>query len=626
MNEHPTETEKRKLAKHIVQRRRPDIRRDFNDMGTTFPDRTEQTINYSVKKEKRKLIDDVIAWGFSRINAAEGKQRKRVRTWSMLGLLRAIASSPEAALAGLKTRAESIEADEILKRKTESLEIRVFDQSTERGVIDEVTGADDLLDEDTSAQVQDFIEQFSAMNPVTDEKFLALKKGLKGMMKDGFNPVVFCRFVPTVDMLVSIIKHDGDFKDVHVEGITGRLNPEERNRRIEALAPLSNTQKILVATDCLAEGINLQDHFNAVIHYDLSWSPTTHEQREGRVDRFGQTSPEVRALSLVGDNNRIDGYVANIIIEKQRTIRASLGISVPAPNAREAISQAITDDWLGGLPNKTRQVKLFQFLPEEDAQEQMAKEWMSTAEREKKRRTRFSQSSIDVSEVQEEVASIRQALGTPKDVHRFLEMALQANNVRPSATEGSLTLEFSTASAPHEFVEAVQLEKQEQIAVVDDLSPVPQGWKRIVRTSRVVEEMADYIMGQTLDPKRTVEDGVFPSQRQTRWTNAYSYCWLAVDFHSPKPIVRRKPRCLLRVFSSSVSQDNLNHLRSCPKNVSNPCGTTPSGNVPGGQAEMILNKQIPKFSEPIFKQRLELMMEAEGERIREAHQRVLAVS
>ena len=87
------------------------------------------------------------------------------------------------------------------------------------------------------------------------------------------------------------------------------------------MTTLGDVQKILVATDCLAEGINLQDNFNAVIHYDLSWSPTTHEQREGRVDRFGQTSPEVRALSLVGLNNRIDAYVARIIIEKQRTIR-----------------------------------------------------------------------------------------------------------------------------------------------------------------------------------------------------------------------------------------------------------------------------------------------------------------
>jgi SNF2 family DNA or RNA helicase len=48
---------------------------------------------------------------------------------------------------------------------------------------------------------------------------------------------------------------------------------------------------VLVATDCLSEGVNLQEHFDAVVHYDLSWNPTRHEQREGRVDRFGQSAP-----------------------------------------------------------------------------------------------------------------------------------------------------------------------------------------------------------------------------------------------------------------------------------------------------------------------------------------------
>jgi len=47
-------------------------------------------------------------------------------------------------------------------------------------------------------------------------------------------------------------------------------------------------RRVLVCTDCLSEGINLQDHFDAVVHYDLSWNPTRHEQREGRVDRYGQ--------------------------------------------------------------------------------------------------------------------------------------------------------------------------------------------------------------------------------------------------------------------------------------------------------------------------------------------------
>ena len=52
----------------------------------------------------------------------------------------------------------------------------------------------------------------------------------------------------------------------------------------------AHERRVLVATDCLSEGINLQEHFDAVVHYDLSWNPTRHEQREGRVDRYGQPS------------------------------------------------------------------------------------------------------------------------------------------------------------------------------------------------------------------------------------------------------------------------------------------------------------------------------------------------
>ena len=627
INEHPSENDKRKLAKHIVQRRRPDIRRDFNDMGATFPDRVESTREYSVNKEQKQLIDDIVDWGLGRISAVDGDKRKqRVRTWSMLGLLRAIASSPNAALAGLKTRAESLENEEEISKKHASLDIRVFDRSTEQGIIDEVAGADELLDGTSTEIVNDFITRFSQVDPAKDEKVIALKQGLQNMLKDGFNPIVFCRFVPTVDMLVTILQNDKKFKNIHIEGLTGRLNPDERIRRIEQLTPLGDVQKIMIATDCLAEGINLQDNFNAVIHYDLSWSPTTHEQREGRVDRFGQNSPEVRALSLVGLNNRIDAYVARIIIEKQRTIRASLGISVPAPDAAKAISQAITDGWLGQKPETTRQVRLFEFLDSEDAQRNMEEEWSNSAKNESKRRSRFSQATIDVTEVQQEVMSIREALGKPKDVHRFLVKALQANNIQPSINPDDLTLEFSTQSAPRQLFDSVQMNDEEKLAVVDDLSPVPPGWKRIVRTSKVVEQMANHVMGQTLDPKSNGR-GRRLSVTRTNDVKERVFILLARGRFSLNQTYRSKQTSLLVEslvvlgFKGQIdrpqflTEDEINDLWS----------VQPSGNVPGGQAEMILNQLIPKFKEPQFTSKIQEIMLAEGEQIRDAHQRVRSI-
>ena len=58
-----------------------------------------------------------------------------------------------------------------------------------------------------------------------------------------------------------------------------------------------------------AQGINLQEHFDAVLHYDLAWNPTRHEQREDRADRFGQERPEVRVVTWYGADNPIDGVI-----------------------------------------------------------------------------------------------------------------------------------------------------------------------------------------------------------------------------------------------------------------------------------------------------------------------------
>ena len=111
--------------------------------------------------------------------------------------------------------------------------------------------------------------------------------------------------------------------------MTGMLPPSEREERVAQLAQAP--KRVLVCTDCLSEGINLQQGFDAVVHYDLSWNPTRHEQREGRVDRYGQPSKRVKVVTYYGIDNQIDGIVLDVLLRKHKTIRNSLGISVPVP-------------------------------------------------------------------------------------------------------------------------------------------------------------------------------------------------------------------------------------------------------------------------------------------------------
>jgi len=86
---------------------------------------------------------------------------------------------------------------------------------------------------------------------------------------------------------------------VRVEAVTGLLPPAEREARIATLAEEPG-QYVLVCTDCLSEGINLQQHFNAVLHYDLAWNPTRHEQREGNSE-----SPPQRHAAILSRHCRV---------------------------------------------------------------------------------------------------------------------------------------------------------------------------------------------------------------------------------------------------------------------------------------------------------------------------------
>ena len=93
-----------RLARHLVQRRRADIR-SYLEADTKFPTREETELTYDLSGPYRTVFDSVL--GYARETVQEdtkGSHRMRVRWWSALGLLRALASSPAAAAATMRTR------------------------------------------------------------------------------------------------------------------------------------------------------------------------------------------------------------------------------------------------------------------------------------------------------------------------------------------------------------------------------------------------------------------------------------------------------------------------------------------------------------------------------------------
>ena len=131
--------------------------------------------------------------------------------------------------------------------------------------------------------------------------------------------------------------------------VTSEDPDDVRKQRIADMG--GDRTRVLVATDCLSEGINLQDRFTAVLHYDLPWNPTRLEQREGRVDRFGQQARVVKTCLLYGADNPIDGIVLEVLLTKVREIRKSTGINVPFPEDSQSIIDTITHGGPAGSTN-----------------------------------------------------------------------------------------------------------------------------------------------------------------------------------------------------------------------------------------------------------------------------------
>src|SRR5262245_25257295 len=324
---------RRKLARHLVQRRRADIRH-YLETDTAFPERRDKEATYTFSKAYRTLFEDILAFARDFVSEEDGGQRRRrVRYWSALALLRCVSSSPAAAAATLRSRAavdqtEDEDVDEVGRRT-------VLDQgdADDNVALDLSPGSNTEAEADgTRRRLLEFARRAEAIDAADDLKLQGAVREIKALLKDGFQPVVFCRFVDTAEYVARQLR-EALPKTVRVEAITGLLPAAEREARSTALVT-DPGEHLLVRPGCLSEGSNLQQPFNAVLHYDLAWTPTRHEQREGRVDRFGQEKPEVRVVTYYGTDNPIDGVILEVLIRKHKAIKSDLGVAVAVPGSK----------------------------------------------------------------------------------------------------------------------------------------------------------------------------------------------------------------------------------------------------------------------------------------------------
>ena len=509
------------LGAHFVQRQRADLVQ-YKD-SPNFARRLTNEFSYTFDGNWKEFFESARDYC---ARLGDPRNPSGAIWYAILALYRCIASSPESAIHALETR---------LRKSSDSDDFDdtadLFDQDSADSIKDlDVTLAEDRADR---KRTNDLLELAKALRTCADPKFNCLVDVLKKHIfkadehsPSGYTPIVFCRYISTAKYVGEKLKEA--FPKRHVEVVTGEQGPEEREQRVVDLSGFE--APILVATDCLSEGINLQNQFTAVIHYDLAWNPTRHEQREGRIDRFGQSASHVKCIMIYGKDNPVDGLVMKVILNKARKIRESLGILVPVPEDGKAIQQALIEATMlkKSLQEDDGQL-YFDFGEVESVEENLDKPWQDAADKAKMNRTIFAQRSIHPDEVMKILSDEKDILGTDEDTERFVISAMSTvtgNEIHPN-NEHKYILDFNNILDDSLKNDAEDRELKGQLKASFRF-PAPPEYTYIHRSHPLVQMLSSYafefVLSDYKDKKYSL--GVRCSAIETSAVEELTYLYL----------------------------------------------------------------------------------------------------
>ena len=145
--------------------------------------------------------------------------------------------------------------------------------------------------------------------------------------------MIFTEYADTKDWLERRVREliaGSDQAEARIATFHGGIGEEKREaiKRSFNSPPDTDPLRILIATDAAREGVNLQNHCKRLVHFDVPWNPGRMEQRNGRIDRTLQRSPQVYCHYFVLPQ-RPEDTVLDTVVRKTDQIRGELGCLPP---------------------------------------------------------------------------------------------------------------------------------------------------------------------------------------------------------------------------------------------------------------------------------------------------------
>ena len=318
----------------------------------------EHVKDYYVRRFKNDILDDAVRQNFQereivpdnvKLNELEEEflsiqqgykiQKKKEQgsegtdVLYTIGLFKAFLSSPEAALETLDKRIKAIEEtgntlDSELERMRDILQKIISTKQNSK-----------------YRKLYDTLHDLGWAGRPGDERF-----------------VIFSERIATIQMLRDRIMSDFKIKNEKaVCAFTGNMSDVEQEAMIEDFSKEDSEIRLLICSDAGSQGVNLHYFCNRMFNYDIPWSLITLEQRNGRIDRYGQKkTPYIHYLIEESDITELktDLRILEVLMNKEIEVNKTLGdtgsiTELFTPEIEEnIITKAIAndeDDLLGGL-------------------------------------------------------------------------------------------------------------------------------------------------------------------------------------------------------------------------------------------------------------------------------------
>lgn len=304
---------KEDIEKYYVRRFKNDIKDE--KIRNNFQTRKVVSLPVSLSDDEEALLEVQQTIKFRSLRESNEKERQDM-LFSMT-LFKAFLSSPRAALSSIRNR--------IAKTAIPDQEL---------------------------LQLEDAVSTLISQGQ--DSRYSTLELALRQMGWPKGDPneriVIFTERVDTMEYLKERLMKSFKLKDEQVQLFNGSLSDTEQEDMITDFGTENSIIKVLISTDSGSQGVNLHFFCHTMFNYDVPWSIITLEQRNGRIDRYGQkVTPYIYYLTAKSRNEgvRSDLNILEKLCDKEEQVHNALGDAqsvmglYSAAKEEEAVEEAI---------------------------------------------------------------------------------------------------------------------------------------------------------------------------------------------------------------------------------------------------------------------------------------------